>query len=127
MQKIPIVVENITNDLEVIDKVLSIYSIVKNKKLRPFERLVMKYYIKYGYGEVAKEYLIEDANRRMSDLKTADYLLRDKGFLVKNISNEHLSKLSEDMEVIRKHFVEGTSSVYLVSFKDIKKNAKDNN
>lgn len=120
MQKIPIVVENISSDLEIIDKVLTIYSVVKDRKLRPFERLVLKYYIKYGYTDEAKEYLKEDANRKSTDIKTTDFLLREKGFLIKSSTNEHLSKLSDDMEVIRKHFVLGTSSVYLVSFKDLK-------
>lgn len=120
MGKIPMVVENIDSDLEVVDRVLTIYSTMKDKKLRPFERLVMKYYIKYGYTEEAKEYLREDVGRKQSDIKTTDSLLREKGFLIQSETNKRMSELSEDMEVIRKHFVLGTSSVYLVSFKSLK-------
>lgn len=120
MQKIPMVVENIDNDLEVIDKVLTIYSVVKDIKLRPFERLVLKYYIKYGYTEEAKEYIIEDANKKRTDIKAVDFLLREKNFLIHLTTNNHDSRLSEDMEIIRKHFVLGSSNVYLVSFKNLK-------
>lgn len=122
MSAIPVVVEKVDTDLEKIEKVLSVYSIMKNIKLRPFERLVLKYYIKYGYSDEAKEFLIEDENRKKSDLKNADFELRSKGFIVQSSKNNRSSELSVDMESIRKHFVIGNSDIYLISFKDLPKN-----
>lgn len=120
MNKIPMVVKNTQSDLEIIDKVLTIYSVVKEIPLRPFERLVLKYYIKYGYTQDAKKYLMEDAKRKPSDIKTADFHLRSKGFLHQLANNEKDSRLSDDMEVVRKHFVlTNESKLYLISFAEL--------
>lgn len=117
MSKIPTVEKYAESDLEIIDKVLTVYSVVKEIPLRPFERLVLKYYIKYGYNSEAKQYLMEDEKRKSSDIKTADFHLRNKGFLHQLTTNEKDSRLSDDMEVIRRHFVlNNKSKIYLISF-----------
>lgn len=115
MAKIPIVYEDFDSDLDVIDKVLSIYSLIKGIKLRNFEREVMIYYLKYGCNKDAVKYIVQDTGKKESYIKVVNSNLRDLGLLVETM-NMHKSGLSTDMENLRKHFVEGGGKVYLVSF-----------
>jgi hypothetical protein len=112
-----------TNDLELIETILTIYGVGKKKPIRDFEMRCMKYYIKYGYNEMAKQYIIEDEGRTEGDIKQADHHLRKKGYLELGEKNQRKSTLSEDMRNIRYSFVEkeDKSNIYILAFKQLHK------
>jgi len=113
---VPIVYNDFKTDLEIIDKVLSIYSVMKDIKLRSFERQLMTYYLKYGgCTDEALKYIKEDTGKKDGYIKVVNSNLRDLG-LLKTTMNKHKNVLSEDMETLRKHFVEKSTKIYLVSF-----------
>lgn len=114
--KFPTLVIQFKNDLELIEKVLKVYSIGRSISLRPFELVVMKYYIKYGLTEEACQYIKEDENKKDGDIKVANVHLRDKGYLVHGVSNQRKSSLSEDMEELRRQFVKDKKLLYALVF-----------
>lgn len=93
------------NDLELIEKLLLCYAIVKNKPLRPFELVVLKYYIKYGYSDETKEYIMENENKKSIDLRVVNTHMRQKGYLNHGVTNMRKSELSADMEKLRNDFI----------------------
>lgn len=121
---VPIVYNDFESDLEIIDRVLTIYSSVKGIRLRAFERQLMTYYLKYGCNEDAQEHIKADTGKTENHIKVVNYNLRDIG-LLETTNNKHKSKLSSDMENLRKHFVEGDTKIYLVSFETPKVFSKD--
>lgn len=124
---VPIVYNDFGSDLEIIDRVLTIYSAIKDIKLRAFERQVMTYYLKYGCNKDAHEHIRTDTGKTDSYIKVVNSNLRDLG-LLEVMVNKHKNRLSSDMENLRKHFVEGNTKIYLVSFetpKVFKENAGD--
>lgn len=121
---VPIVYNDFESDLEIIDRVLTIYSSVKGIRLRAFERQLMTYYLKYGCNEKAQEHIKADTGKTENHIKVVNYNLRDIG-LLETTNNKHKNKLSSDMENLRKHFVEGDTKIYLVSFETPKVFSKD--
>lgn len=101
------------NELHKLEKILAIYSVSKDKVLRKFEKLVLKYYLKYGFSTETKRIVAEDTGKRVEYINTINTFLRDKGFLVENKYKE--TYLSDDMEMLRKFFVEDNKKLYIVA------------
>ncbi len=93
------------NDLDLIEKILLCYSILKDKPIRNFELTVLKYYIKYGYTDEAKQWIMDDENKKEGDIRVANVHLREKGFLNHGVNNQRKSELSLDMTKVRQNFI----------------------
>lgn len=117
--KFPVLTIEYTNDLELIELILTIYSVGKFINLRGFEKTVLKYYIKYGYSDEAKQYIKEDELKTDQDIRTADVNLRKKGFLLLGKTNFRKSTLSDEMETLRKCFIEKSGNFYPIVFKNV--------
>lgn len=104
---------NYSHDLQKLEKVLTIYSICKDKPIRPFEKKVLIYYLKFGYSPETKKIIVEDTGKRPEYVNTTNTFLREKGFLVENRYEE--CHLSPDMEMLKKFFVEENKKIYVVS------------
>ena len=117
--KFPTLIINYDNDLELIDKLLSIYSIGTNTPLQGFARKVLKYYIKYGYGDEAKKYIKEDEQKKDGDVRSADVFLRKNGYLKHGILNQRKSSLSDEMEELRQSFILKGNKIYQLGFKNV--------
>jgi len=94
-----------SNDLDLIEKILMCYSILKNKPIRNFEMTTLKYYIKYGFNDEAKQFIMEDEGKKEGDIRVANVHLREKGYLNHGINNQRKSELSPDMAKIRQNFI----------------------
>lgn len=105
---------NFDNELHKIEKILTIYAVSKDKVLRGFEKLVLKYYLKYGFSPETKKIAAEDTGKRIEYINSINTHLRDKGFLVENKYKD--TDLSPDMLMLRKSFVEGKKKLYVVTF-----------
>lgn len=105
------------NEIDLIDKILRIYSISQEKPLRNFERLVLTYYIRRGYSKETKEFIKEDTEKKDGDIRVADMHLRDKGYLDVSKNNLRMSQLSFDMNNISKSFIKNKKRIYVLVFK----------
>lgn len=105
------------SDLDKIEKILTIYSIVKEIKFRDFEKDVLKYYLVYGYNKETQEMVREDLGKSDVNIRVTDTWLRKNGFLNIGISNKRKSSLSKDMEMMRKDFILDKKDVYALIFK----------
>lgn len=100
------------NELHKIEKILDIYSIAKEKNLRGFEKLVLKYYLRNGFSTETKQIIAKDTLKRAEYINSINTSLREKGFLVKNKYKE--TTLSPDMEMLRNLFVKGKKKLYII-------------
>ena len=105
------------SDLDKIEKILTIYSIVKEIKFRDFEKDVLKYYLVYGYNKETQEMIMEDLGKSDVNIRVTDTWLRKNGFLNLGVNNKRKSSLSKDMEMMRKDFILDKKDVYNLIFK----------
>jgi hypothetical protein len=105
------------SDLDKIEKILTIYSIVKEIKFRDFEKDVLKYYLVYGYNKETQEMIMEDLGKSDVNIRVTDTWLRKNGFLNLGVNNKRKSSLSKDMEMVRKDFILDRKDVYALIFK----------
>lgn len=105
------------SDLDKIEKILTIYSIVKEIKFRDFEKDVLKYYLVYGYNKETQEMIMEDLGKSDVNIRVTDTWLRKNGFLNLGVNNKRKSSLSKDMEIMRKDFILDKKDVYALIFK----------
>lgn len=105
------------NEIDLIDKILKVYSISQDNPLRNFERLILIYYIRSGYSKETKEFIKEDTGKKDGDIRVADVHLRDKGYIVTSDNNMRMSKLSKDMESVRDSFIKNKKEIYVLAFK----------
>ena len=105
------------SDLDKIEKILTIYSPVKEIKFRDFEKDVLKYYLVYGYNKETQEMIMEDLGKSDVNIRVTDTWLRKNGFLNLGVNNKRKSSLSKDMEMMRKDFILDKKDVYALIFK----------
>lgn len=105
------------SDLDKIEKILTIYSIVKEIKFRDFEKDVLKYYLVYGYNKETQEMIMEDLGKSDVNIRVTDTWLRKNGFLNLGVNNKRKSSLSKDMEMMRTDFILDKKDVYALIFK----------
>jgi hypothetical protein len=104
------------NEIDLIDKILRVYSISQEVSLRNFERLILVYYIRSGYSKETKEFIKEDTGKKDGDIRVADVHLREKGYLMSSEKNLRMSKLSPDMESVRTSFIKNKKQIYVLAF-----------
>lgn len=107
------------NEIDLIDKILRVYSISQEVSLRNFERLILVYYIRNGYSKETKEFIKEDTGKKDGDIRVADVHLREKGYLLSSEKNLRMSKLSPDMESIRSSFIANKKQIYVLAFQKV--------
>ena len=105
------------SDLDKTEKILTVYSIVKEIKFRDFEKDVLKYYLVYGYNKETQEMIMEDLGKSDVNIRVTDTWLRKNGFLNLGVNNKRKSSLSKDMETMRKDFILDKKDVYALIFK----------
>jgi chromosome segregation and condensation protein ScpB len=102
-----------------VDRILSIYSIVKDddkKRLKPYEKNVLVYYVRNGITEETLESVCEDRKITKSYLNKINKDLRDKGYLIPSLTNYRKFKLSPDLEEIRQSFIKDKLRLLLIQF-----------
>lgn len=127
--KLPLLQLPYKNEIDLVDKLLSIYSLTKENqevpagsrfdsfKLRKFERDVLNYYIRYGYSDDTKQMIQEDMGKKSNAITQVDFLLKEKGYLEDLPNNYRMKKLNPYLEDIRKKFILEKRRVYAIHFK----------
>jgi hypothetical protein len=108
------------NEIDLVDKLLSIYSITKKDKkqqLRKFEKDVLNYYMRFGYSPETKKKLIEDLKKSSDSITQATFYLTKKGYLVQNERNFAKKSLSKDLLRFSEAFVSGDKVMLVLAFK----------
>lgn len=95
-----------SNNIELLDTVLSIYSISALKKpISDREREVLREYILNGYSNKTKKALKIALKIKDSNLNTLNYKLKEKGFLLPHPTNQKLKELNKDLSEIKRVFM----------------------
>lgn len=106
------------NEVDLVNKLLSIYSIVKkNGDLRDFERKVLNYYIRKGYSTETKDQIRKELGLKQRNLNQTNYHLTNKGYLKQSTKNQKNKSLNKELQEIRDLFVAGKTRAYVVGFK----------
>lgn len=106
------------NEVDLVNKLLSIYSIVKKDgDLRDFEKKVLNYYIRKGYSSETKKQISKELNLKDRNLNQTNYHLTKKGYLKQSSRNQKHKKLNKELQEIRDLFIEGKIKVYTIGFK----------
>ncbi len=106
------------NEVDLVDKVLSIYSIIKkNDDLRKFERNILNYYIRKGISEDTRETIKRELGITAGNLTQANYYLRKKGYIVKDRNNHNKNKLCKDLQSVRTSIILNKKRIYGIGFK----------
>lgn len=113
---IPFLQGEVKSDLDLIDKMIQIHAVVKGIHLRPFERSVLKYYLKYGYSRETIEKIKEWENKTHGNMKTTNSYLISSGFLEKGVNNEKKGNLSPEMEDLRKKINGRSTYTFVCNF-----------
>lgn len=99
-----------TSDLDKVNRIVSIFSIIKNGNLgythiRPRCVEVLSYYILFGYSKSTKN-LIHETGITDKNLNQINSELQKKGYLIKDRGNLHNRHLAEELVTIRKYFMD---------------------
>lgn len=102
---------NFDSDLEVIEALVTLYCqrcVMRGEIQRlPRAKLInmLSMYLRYGYNTETKKKLKAIFNEPdMTNLNSWNRELRVQGFLIKDIRNENLSYLNEDLMQIKKYY-----------------------
>lgn len=127
--KLPLLELTIQNEVDLVNKILAIYSLTKendvppkgskidNYKLRKYERDVLNYYVRYGYSPETKKMIEEDMGKKSNAITQVDFTLKEKGYLEDKKNNYRDKKLNPYLEDIRKKFILEKKRVYAIHFK----------
>lgn len=108
------------NEIDFVDKILSIYSIVKmdnNNQLRKFEKDVLSYYIRFGYSTETKKRIKRELSKSKETITQATFYLSKKGYLIPSKTNMSQKKLNADLDRLRKGFMDGQKKILALGFK----------
>lgn len=113
------------NDFDLIDKLLKIYDLTKERRkdekpLRKFERDILIYYIRYGYSKETKDIIIDDTGKKPNAIIQTDFLLKQGGYLQDLEHNYRMKKLNPQLEMIRDKFINTKNRACGVWFKQTK-------
>ena len=112
-------ISKVKNEIEFIDKILSVYSIVKfeaEDRLRDYEKNILIYYVRKGITEETLETVCEDRGIKKNYLHKINKDLRDKGYLLTSETNYRKFHLNKELEDIRENFINKKFKNYLISF-----------
>lgn len=107
------------NEIDLVDKILTIYSVAKfseENKLRTFEKDILIYYVRKGITEDTINMVCEDLNKKKNYLHGINKHLKDKGYLISSKTNYRKFDLNDDLKQIRKAFLKDGLRMYTIVF-----------
>ena len=126
---LPLLELTFKNEVDLVDKILSIYSLARENdippkgskfdsyKLRKFEKDVLNYYFRYGYSPETKKIIEEDMGKKPNAITQIDFNLKEKGYLEDLENNYRMKKLNSYLDKMRKKFILEKRRVYAIHFK----------
>lgn len=106
------------NEVELLTKLIKIYSIVKLKEvLQDKEELVLVHYLKYGYNNDTKKRIVNEQDIDVKHLNQLNYQLTLKGILLKDDRNHRNKKLAPYLQEVQQFFVKEKNSKLIINFK----------
>lgn len=108
------------NEIDFVDKLLSVYSITKmdsKNQLRDFEKDVLNYYIRFGYSTETKKRINKELKKSKDTITQATFYLSKKGYLIPSKTNLSQKKLNPDLQRIKSGFIDGDKKILALGFK----------
>lgn len=106
----------IEDDFDIVDKMINIYCIAKNRKITPSLCRKLVYYIVYGCSKKTRRIIQTKENLKSSNIRQADYQLIKKGFLYRGNKNYNDIRLTEDLIKIKESFLDNKTRNLFVKF-----------
>lgn len=110
----------VKNEIDLLDKVIEIYSILnfdKNVRIVPHEKKVLIYYLKRGLNEETLQTVMTDLNYSKNYRDSVNKKLRDKGFLIRDENNQQKFHLNTDLQLLKKKFIDEKTKVFYIQFR----------
>lgn len=108
------------DDIDLVDKIVSLYSIIKTKdqkkRILPFEKEVLIYYIIFGFTKEAKEEIKREKKKNENQINTTNSNLRKKGYLFKDDRNMTKGYVAKDLMNLVNAFKEDPEKFYTIKF-----------
>ncbi len=93
------------DSLDFYDMLLSIYSLtVLKDPLKTKERIILRYYLLYGYSKETKDMIVLDMGIKRSNLNTSNYDLQKRGFLKPHPTNQRSKLISKELLELKDTF-----------------------
>jgi len=108
------------NQIDYVDKLISIYAIIKMDKdnqLRQFEKDVLNYYVRFGYSTETKKRAKKELRKSTETITQATFYLTKKGYLTQSKTNYSLKVLNKDLQRLRNNFLLGQKKIIAIGFK----------
>lgn len=108
------------NEIDFVDKMLTIYSVVKmdeDNQLRRFEKDALNYYIRFGYSTNTKKLIEKQLKKSTATITQATFYLSKKGYLIPSKTNLSQKKLNNDLQRLRDGFINGKKKILALGFK----------
>ncbi len=108
-----------TNDIELLDVVMSLFSrSVLKKEISYKEKIVLREYMINGYSSNTKKAIRLSLNIKETNLNTLNCTLQKKGFLKPHPTNQRLKLLNDDLLKIRDMFLgDASRKMFVVEFR----------
>lgn len=106
-----------------VDKILTIYSLIKYDKpnrLREFEKNVLIYYVRKGLNQETLDMIAEDLRKEQNYLHGINKHLRDKGYLISSKTNLRKFDLNEELKALRESFINNKINLYTIALVKVK-------
>jgi hypothetical protein len=98
-------------DIDLIDKIINIYSFVEYKKvLTAQEKNTLRYYLNFGYSAQVRESIIQGLNINAKHLTQINHHLQKKGYLIRHATNFSEKIVSQTLINMRDMFLEATKN-----------------
>lgn len=95
-----------SNDLELLNLVVNIYSIVElGETLTNKQRVVLRSYLKNGYNDITKRAIMMENNMDAKYIDQVNFILTKKGFLEKHPTNYRMKVVNKRLIELKQRFL----------------------
>lgn len=111
---------NYKNEIEFVDKLITIYSTVAmkaDKQLRKFEKDVLNYYMRFGFSTNTKKIIQSELGKTPDTITQATFYLKKKGYLVDSRTNMSKKNLNKDLQALKESFIDGDKKILAIGLK----------
>jgi len=111
------------NNIDLVDKLVSIYSINKKDKkgvpirILPYEKSILIFYLIHGFNKNTKEIIMSDLKKTEHQINTTNTNLRNKGYLFKDSRNKTKGYVVKDLQDMVDTFLKDGNKVLVTEFR----------
>lgn len=108
------------SEVDYVNIIITVYAATHmddGNQLRPFEKDVLNYYVRFGYDTATKKRAQKELGKSYATITQATFFLAKKGYLINSRHNLSKKKLNKDLEKLREGFLNGDKKVWALGFR----------